>query len=285
VARKAELHHRLPPGLPPIEGDGAQIAQVVMNLITNAAEAIGAAGGRIDVSTGSMPVTRNELDSLLLGEGLPEGLYVHVEVTDTGCGMTSETRARIFDPFFTTKFTGRGLGLAAVLGIVRAHRGAIEIASEPGRGTSFRVLFPASARAERAAPPEPGAEDSRAADRGMLLVVDDDPGVLEVIAETLARVGFDVLRASDGATALALFREHADEIRVVLLDLNMPGASGEDVCDEIRRLRPNAKIILISGYSQDRSPAHAKRPWLAGFLQKPFLPSTLLAKVRALLDA
>jgi two-component system cell cycle sensor histidine kinase/response regulator CckA len=285
VARKAELAHRLPPGLPPIEGDGTQISQVVMNLITNAAEAIGAAGGRIDVSTGSLRLSRSELDALLLAEGLAEGCYVYVEVTDTGVGMSAETRARIFDPFFTTKFTGRGLGLAAVLGIVRTHRGAIEIESEPGRGTRFRVLFPSSLRLERAEPAEPGAERPRPPDRGVLLVVDDDPGVLEVIAETLARVGFEVLRASSGAEALARFRERADAIRVVLLDLNMPGASGEVTCDEIRRLRPDAKIMLISGYSQDRSPVHAQRPWLAGFLQKPFLPSTLLAKVRALLDA
>ena len=285
VAPRAELRQQLPADLPPIEGDGAQVSQVVMNLITNAAEAIGEGGGRIDVGAGSLSMTRSELDALLLGEGLAEGRYVYVEVQDSGCGMSAATRARIFDPFFTTKFTGRGLGLAAVLGIVRAHRGAIEIESEPGRGTRFRVLFPVSARAARAEPGEPVPEPAHPPGRGLVLVVDDDRGVLEVISETLTRAGYDVLRATDGASALALFREHKDTIRVVLLDLNMPGASGEETCDELRRLRPDVKIVLISGYSQDRSPARASRPWLAGFLQKPFLPSTLLAKLRSLFDA
>ncbi len=284
VARKAELHLRLAQDLPPIQADAAQISQVVMNLITNAAEAIAAGGGRIDVASGVVTATRAELERMLLGEGLREGSYVYVEVVDTGCGMTAETRARIFDPFFTTKFTGRGLGLAAVLGIVRAHKAAIEIESSPGLGTRFRVLFPASERTERAAPTGSAPIPSRAVDRGKLLVVDDDPDVLEVASETLARAGFEVLRAEDGATALAIFREHAGEIRAVLLDVNMPDASGEDTFDAIQRIRPDVKVVLVSGYSQDRAARHFTRPERAGFLQKPFLPSTLLEKVRVLLD-
>jgi CheY-like chemotaxis protein len=285
VAPKAKLYLRLPPDLPPIQADASQISQVVMNLITNAAEAIGAAGGRIDVATGVLSATRADLERMLLGEELREGPYVFVEVADTGGGMTPETRARIFDPFFTTKFTGRGLGLAAVLGIVRAHRGAIEIESAPGKGTRFRVLFPAGPRAERSARANPGPAPARAAHQGKLLVVDDDPGVLEVASETLARAGFDVLRAKDGAAAVAAFQEHAGEIRAVLLDLNMPGASGEDTFDAIRRIRPDAKIILISGYSQERTAGHFANPERVSFLQKPFLPSTLLERVHALLDA
>jgi len=285
VTPKAELQLRLPPGLPPIQADDTQISQVVMNLITNAAEAIAGGGGRIDVAAGAVSATRADLEQMLLGEELREGPYVFVEVGDTGCGMTPETRARIFDPFFTTKFTGRGLGLAAVLGIVRAHRGAIEIVSAPGRGTRFRVLFPACPRAERTEAANPGPARARAADQGKLLVVDDDPGVLEVASETLARGGFEVLRAEDGAAALAVFREHAGEIRVVLLDLNMPGASGEETFDAIREIRPDVKIVLISGYSQDRTTRRFADAELAVFLQKPFLPSTLLEKVRDLLDA
>jgi two-component system, cell cycle sensor histidine kinase and response regulator CckA len=284
VARKAQLGLRLPPDLPTVQGDAAQLSQVVMNLITNAGEAISAPGGRIDVATGEVAATREDLDRMLLGDELREGPYVFVEVADSGCGMTAETRARIFDPFFTTKFTGRGLGLAAVLGIVRAHRGAIEIESEPGRGTRFRVLFPAGPRAERTASASPAPEPARAALRGTLLVVDDDPGVLEVTAETLMRAGFDVLCAEDGAAALAAFRQHAGEIRVVLLDLNMPGASGEDTFEAIRGIRPEAKIVLISGYSQDRAAGRFAPSALASFLQKPFLPGALVATVRTLLE-
>jgi PAS domain S-box-containing protein len=284
VAPKAKLYLRLPPDLPLIQADTTQISQVVMNLITNAAEAIAAGGGRIDVASGVVAATRADLDQMLLGEELREGSYVFFEVADTGCGMAAETRARIFDPFFTTKFTGRGLGLAAVLGIVRAHRGAIEIRSTPGQGTRFRVLFPACPRAERTPPADPEPARSRAPLHGKLLVVDDDPGVLEVASETLARAGFEVLRAGDGETALAIFRKHADEIRVVLLDLNMPGASGEDTFDAIRRIRSEVRIVLISGYSQDRTAGRFADPERAGFLQKPFLPGALLEKVRALLE-
>jgi K+-sensing histidine kinase KdpD len=183
-----------------VQGDAAQLSQVVMNLITNAGEAISSPGGRIDVATGEVAATRADLDRMLLGDELREGPYVFVEVADSGCGMTAETRARIFDPFFTTKFTGRGLGLAAVLGIVRAHRGAIEIESEPGRGTRFRVLFPAGPRAERTASAPPAPEPARAALRGTLLVVDDDPGVLEVTAETLMRAGFETCPARAAKT-------------------------------------------------------------------------------------
>ena len=287
VARKAELGLRLSPDLPTVQGDAAQLSQVVMNLITNAGEAI-AGRRRPDRRRHRRSRRRRAPIStrMLLGEELREGPYVFVEVADTGCGMTAETRARIFDPFFTTKFTGRGLGLAAVLGIVRAHRGAIEIESEPGRGTRFRVLFPAGPRAERAASATPAPEPARAALRGKLLVVDDDPGVLEVISETLARAGFDVLRAEDGAAALATFRQHADEIRAVLLDLNMPGASGEDTFEAIRRIRPGREdrpdLRLLAG--PRRRPLRTVRE-LASFLQKPFLPASAARKVRALLEA
>jgi CheY-like chemotaxis protein/two-component sensor histidine kinase len=285
VARKAELHRRLPEGLPPIEADAAQISQVVMNLITNAAEAIGAGRGRIEVATGVVSATGADLERMLLGEGLPAGTYVYVEVKDSGCGMTPETRARIFDPFFTTKFTGRGLGLAAVLGIVRAHRGAIEIESEPGAGTRFRVLFPAGGRAGRSLPVRGDAAPARAPDHGVALVVDDDPGVREVTSETLSRAGFEVVTAADGAAALARFRERAAAVRVVLLDLHMPGATGEDTFDALRQIRPDVKIILVSGYSQDRAGGRFADSGRTASLQKPFLPSTLLDKVHSLLDA
>jgi CheY-like chemotaxis protein len=285
VGRKAALHSRLPTGLPAIAADAAQLSQVVMNLITNAAEAIATGRGRIDATTGVVTATRADLERMVLGEALTPGPYVYVEVTDSGCGMTPETRARIFDPFFTTKFTGRGLGLAAVLGIVRGHRGAIEIESEAGRGTRFRVLFPVASLAPLVATERETAAAPRAPEQGVVLIVDDDAGVLEVTGETLRRAGFEILTASDGPTALARFREHADRIRVVLLDLQMPGASGEETYAALRRMRPQAKVILVSGYSQERAGGRFVQPAQTAFLQKPFLPSTLLESVRALLDA
>jgi PAS domain S-box-containing protein len=285
VARKAELRQRLPEGLPPVEADTTQVSQVVMNLITNACEAIAGGRGVIEIATGTQSAQHADLERMLLGEGLPEGLYVWVQVSDTGCGMTPETRARIFDPFFTTKFTGRGLGLAAVLGIVRGHRGAIEIESAPGRGTRFRVLFPAVVRTERGASAASAMAAVQPPEQGKVLVVDDDSAVREITAETLARAGFDVVCADDGATALSLFRAQAPEFRLVLLDLHMPGASGEDTLAAIRDIRPDAKFIVVSGYSQDHAKAGAAGAGPACFLQKPFLPATLLEKVRALLDA
>ncbi len=282
TAGKPVLAYDLLEDLPAVEADAAQLSQVVMNLITNASEAVGDGHGRITLRTGTVDADRVALAQTYLGDDLEGGIYVYVEVADTGCGMDAETRARIFDPFFTTKFTGRGLGLAAVLGIVRGHKGAIEIESEPGRGTRFRVLFPRSTRPPALGPSEPvDVQEWRGS--GVVLVVEDDDGVREFIEVTLKRCGLSVLCAADGREGIELFRRHRDEIRVVLLDRTMPTTSGEEAFDEMRRIRPDARIILVSGYSGEKATEHFAGKGLAGFLQKPFLPQTLLQKVRALL--
>ena len=281
VARRAQLVYDLDEDLPPIEGDAAQICQVVMNVITNAAEAVAAGGGGIEIRTGSL-VRQGSPRSDWIGEDLPPGPAVYFEVVDDGCGMPPETLARIFDPFFTTKFTGRGLGLAAAIGIVRGHGGAIEIETHAGRGTRFRVMFPASGR-RPAAGAEAAGEIAGWRAQGTVLVIDDDEGVRDLVGETLERAGLAVLHAPDAATGIDLFARHAEAIDLVVLDCTMPAARGEDPLEAIRRLRPAARILLVSGYSEERAAGPLSGRGLAGFLQKPFLPERLLEQVRAAL--
>ena len=283
VSGKAALVYDLSDDLPSVEADVAQLSQVVMNLITNATEAVREGAGRITLRAGI--VEAEQVDRrFVVGKVEPKALkYVFFEVSDDGCGMNAETQSKIFDPFFTTKFTGRGLGLAAVLGIVRSHDGMIEIDSELGRGTRFRVLLPAAKRV--AAAPEIQAtpvEEWRGS--GTVLVVDDDEGVRDLLDETLRRAGLTVLLARDGREAVDLFRLHADEIRAVVLDRTMPDIGGEDAFDEIRRIRPDARIMLISGYSEERAAWHFIDKGLDAFLHKPFEPATLLKKVRRMID-
>src|SRR5260370_26687335 len=220
ISKKAVFRTRLAGNLPAIEADAAQIQQVVMSLIINASEALGGNIGDIVVSTGVIDADRAYLSDTFLDEHLPEGRYVYLEVTDTGSGMDKETRSRIFDPFFTTKFTGRGLGLAAVLGIVRSHCGAIRLYSEPGQGTAFKVLFPSSEQEVAAFEQSPeGVEAWRGT--GTILIVDDDEGVRFVARKALDKVGFTVMMAEDGRAEVQMFRTHAAEIRPVLLDVTM----------------------------------------------------------------
>jgi PAS domain S-box-containing protein len=283
ASRESVLVYDLASALPPIEGDAARVSQIVMNLITNASEAL-EGEGRITLRTGVEELEAPALARMILGSELPAGRYVFVEVADTGCGMDAETRARIFDPFFTTKFTGRGLGLAAVLGIVRAHQGAIDLESEPGRGTRFRVYFPVAASRILAHPTPPARAPERWRASGTLLVIDDEEGVRDLARDTLERAGFRVYCARDGREALEIFERHVDEIRLVLLDRTMPTTSGEETFEGIRRLRPRARVILVSGYSRRRASERFRGKGLDGFLEKPFLPATLLERVREVLE-
>jgi CheY-like chemotaxis protein len=283
VSGKAELIYDLAEGLPAVEADAAQLSQVVMNLITNATEAALDSTGRTILRTGQIEAEKVERDLLIESDVLLSGRYVFIEIIDNGCGMDALTQSKIFDPFFTTKFTGRGLGLAAVLGIVRSHKGAIEIDSEVGRGTRIRVLLPSAGhRVPPVAPKDTSIADWRG--HGTVLVVDDDQGVRELLAETLQRAGLTVLLTEGGREAIEVFRRQADEIQVVVLDRTMPDIDGEEAFGEIRRIRSDARIILMSGHSEERAAWHFIGQGIDGFVHKPFEPMALLERVRRILE-
>ena len=281
VAKNARLNLDIARDLPAFEGDAAQVRQVIMNLITNASDAIGSDSGRIDVVTGRMLATRDYLREACVGSDLASGEFVFAEVRDSGCGMDETTLKRIFDPFFTTKFSGRGLGLAATLGIVRRHRGAIRIWSSPGTGTTFRVLLPATEM--RVAKAQAPIAVCTTPEHARVLVVDDEMSVRAIAKESLVRAGFEVVTASDGESAVDLVRESPFD--GVLLDLTMPGMTGVDVFREMKRLRPELPIVLTSGYSRQQTAARFSTADIDGFIQKPFLPSALVRTLQAAVSA
>jgi two-component system, cell cycle sensor histidine kinase and response regulator CckA len=280
--KKAIVKYRFDENLPAVSGDPSQLRQVVMNLITNASEAVGDEGGIITVTTGVADASQEYLAATYVNGELSAGPYVYLEVADTGCGMDEETQRRMFEPFFTTKFTGRGLGMAAVLGIMNAHKGAIKIDSELGRGTTIRVLFPALD--EPAKPPAeevPQEDDWRG--RGTVLVVDDERQVRLLQQLVLEQRGFTVLTAEDGNQAVEVFRDNKDDITCVLLDLTMPHMGGEETYAEMHRIRDDVPVLLVSGYSEKELKERVEDFGFAGFLKKPVQSRDLLDKVRAVL--
>ncbi|MBI5594223.1 MAG: PAS domain S-box protein [Deltaproteobacteria bacterium] len=279
ISKKAVLNLSLERGLPAIHVDASQVRQIVMNLIINASEAVDDRSGVITVAAGATRCDVDYLTKTELHDSLTPGLYVHLEVTDTGCGMDAETRGRIFEPFFTTKFTGRGLGLAAVLGIVRAHKGAIKVYSEPGKGTTFKVLFPALEVEEKTVSSRVPSPSDNWQGKGTILLADDEESLRALGAVMLERLGFTVLTAVDGRDALELFRKRQSEICLVVLDLTMPHMDGAQAFGELRRINPDIRVILASGYSQEDVAARFAGKRLSGVLQKPYS----LGKLRELL--
>ena len=283
ISKKAILNLNLEKSLPRMSGDPAQIRQILMNLVINASEAIGERSGVIALSTGAMDCSEQYLANGYIVAPAKPGTYVYIEVSDTGCGMDKDTVQRIFEPFFTTKFTGRGLGLAAVLGIVKAHEGALRVYSEPGKGSTFKVLFPAIDVVEDREPERDANRDWHGS--GTVLLVDDEESIRAICSKQLLRLGLDVLTAEDGRQAVNLYRERKDAIALVLLDLTMPHMNGEEAFRELRQINPNVRVILASGYSEDDIAARFAGKGLAGCLQKPYtmdklrsLLSTLLPK-------
>jgi len=281
IPKNVQLHLQLHSRLPGIDADPGQLQQIVMNLVINGAEAIGAEGGSVLVLTGVEEVDEAYIATMSsAGEVLRPGSYVMLEVHDTGCGMEQETLARMFDPFFTTKFAGRGLGLSAVLGIVRAHQGAIKVYSKPEQGTTLKVLLPASANPVSAAP---RAVTGNLGGTGTILVVDDEDLVRQTARLTLQRYGYQVMLASNGAEALECYRGQPDAIALVLLDLTMPVMNGEETLTHLQVLDPGVRVLLTSGYNEVEAVQRFAGKGLAGFIQKPYTASALAEKVKALI--
>ncbi|KAA3616492.1 MAG: PAS domain S-box protein [Calditrichaeota bacterium] len=268
--------------MPPIEADPTQIRQIVMNLITNASEAIGKKWGRIHVTTGMHSFAGEDISQYFIAEEPENKDYCYIEVRDTGCGMSSATLKKIFDPFYTTKFTGRGLGLAAVLGIVRGHKGTIKVESDVINGTTFRAIFPCSKKVVLNRK-EVSLTYNNLYTNTTILVVDDEETVLNVTCRILKQYGFRVISAQDGYEAVEQIKSQNDKISLVILDMTMPGLDGEATFREMRKYDPNLKVILSSGFSEQEATNKFAGKGLTGFIQKPYRPIELALKVQSAL--
>jgi len=278
VAKTVQLRLELEKGLPPVKADLSQLQQLVMNLVLNAAEAVGEGIGTVRVTTGLQEVKESVLQNTIAADWISPGAYVSLEVQDTGCGMTEEIKSKIFDPFFTTKPSGHGLGLAAVLGIVRGHRGTIQVVSVPGQGTTFKVLLPAAAgqtvkpRAESPFPDVTGT--------GTVLVVDDEELVRHFAKDVLESWGYEVLEAANGQEAVELFRQRAGQMEGVLLDMSMPVMSGEEALRHLKEIRSDVRVILSSGYDEANAVQRLAGDGSVAFIQKPYTPAALAEKMK-----
>jgi CheY-like chemotaxis protein len=282
ISKKVALAFDFGEALPLVLADSAQLQQVVMNLVTNASEAIGDAPGEIRLATGLAQLEPHHLSQLHAGSPVPAGTYVTLSVRDTGAGMSPEVLSRIFDPFFTTKFSGRGLGLSAMLGILRAHGAGIRIQSELGQGSEFRIYFPPCDLhpGGGGAPLEGQAAPASPHPRGTVLVVDDEPEVRTATADLLREAGFEVLEAVDGIDACESYRRHADRIDVVLMDLTMPRMDGRTAALEIMAFDPRARVVLTSGFPVNVGTQGAPAEGLAGFIPKPYRMKDLVAALQ-----
>ena len=283
ISKKVRLQLDLARGLPPILADATQLQQILMNLVINASDAIGTGEGLIQLRSGLIRVDQAALRTFSPATDILEGEYVFLEVSDNGSGMSPEVRDKIFDPFFSTKFTGRGLGLAAVLGIVRGHRGAITVQSEPGKGSTFRLLLPPT-QGPIDEIPRPATSKIQSKGQETILLAEDEEAVRITTAGLLTAGGFAVELAENGHVALQKFQARPDRYQAVLLDLTMANGDGEETFREIRRIRPDARVLMMSGFSPQAVLDRFAGQGLNGFIQKPFLAEELLRAIRKILD-
>ena len=265
--------------LPSIKADRGQIQQVVMNLVINAAEALQDLGGHVHITTCIRKLTTTSDLSLYMGDNLRPGDYVSLQVSDSGIGMDEKTLNRIFDPFFSTKKQGHGLGLSATLGIIRTHHGGIHVQSQPGIGTTFIVLFPACIPfLLEPTKPTPTPTPQRYTGQSVL-VIDDEPFICEAVTDILETIGLHVIAVGGGEAGIEEFRQHADQIGVVLLDMKMPGLSGAETYQALRQIDANVKVILSSGYHEAEVTEQFDQQGISAFLQKPYNSALLTQQV------
>jgi nitrogen-specific signal transduction histidine kinase len=280
ISAKVQLQLQLPAEVPPIEADLAQLQQLILNLVINGTEAIGDGPGVVTVRTGVREFAQEQISAGLSESGILPGRYVFLEVKDTGCGMDELTRKRIFDPFFTTKFTGRGLGLAAALGIVRSHRGAIDVESAPGRGSSFTVLFPEKLR-QTTTHEATSRQLAGRVGTGTILVVDDEEAIRNLARMILEQAGYTVIVAENGDRAISLFREAAGQISAVLLDMTMPVMSGEETLKQLREIKSDIPVLMSSGFSEIEVLERFHGTAIEGFVQKPYTAIHLVNRINS----
>lgn len=268
ISKKAVLALALEEGLPPIMADRTQLQQIAMNLLTNASEALTDEAGLIQVTTTAEELSAERLANIYDAPHLSPGTYVVLEVSDDGCGMSEDVLEKLFEPFFTTKAQGRGLGMSATLGIIRSHKGAMRVDSKPGRGTTFTLLFPASS--EQPLPVEDEPSGGRWEGSGLALIVDDEEPVRAVVTRMLRRLGFDTITANDGEEAQRVLDEHADEVRLVLLDMTMPVMGGKEALAELRARYPELPVVMSSGFNEQAALPGRAADDTTYFLQKPY---------------
>jgi len=283
VDKQIKFKHALMHELPNIYGDKNQLTQLIMNLITNASEAMHGQAGELLLRTATCRLSEQEINAMYMPSNAKAGEFILIEVQDFGCGMDAQTQARIFDPFFTTKETGTGLGLAALLGIVRSHGGTLSLESQPGEGSCFRIFFPLLAAQHNAEQRNPAEELAFKPNiQGTVLVVDDEDAVRDVARNLLEREGIQVMTACNGVEAVQLFRQYSNEVSLILMDLSMPEMDGEQAFHAIQAIKPGASIILSSGFPKSDAAKRLYRFGLAGFICKPYTRKALLNEINRL---
>jgi len=281
IAKNISLQYHLSKKLPLIDADIAQMQQVILNLMTNASEAIHQTSGVISMSTGEMHADASYLNGCIGDEHLKSGDYVYLEVSDTGCGMDAATQKKMFDPFFTTKFTGRGLGMSAMLGIIKGHQGGLRIYSEVGQGTSIKIVFPLSHQHTQTPTAHINHRDPQPTFSGTALIIDDEKHVRDIACVMLQELGFITRTAPDGIEGLELFRTYQQDISLVVLDMTMPRMDGSACFSALRQIQPDISVILSSGYNEQDATNRFAGKGLAGFLQKPYSLKQLTEKVKS----